>query len=185
MDDGSWRISVGLNCQGTTAPGYYVAQPSVSPTCSFQQVLAFGAGSGECNLIVVHERPLGAGLSETLNLYDGTLTDIHGDAAPFRLLKAVCVGIVSGGDTSGVTIGNAATNGHPLFMGGATHTHTLYPSGLPYLGAKPAGIAVTSSAANVKVTNNSAALVTYRIAAAGTTSAGEGYAMGVLGLTYG
>jgi hypothetical protein len=184
MTGGSWRVTVGVKARGRKqSPGGLAFAP-LSVGRGLVHALAFGTGAGDFTLVVARLRSLGAGLSETLDLYGGTdLPDVYDDPAPFRLLSALLLWVDGGGDAAGVTVGNAAVSPHPLFFGGASHTQTVEPGGLPLSGSRAAGVAVTGTARNVKVTNNGAALVNYVICLAGSPVSG-GMAMGPLGLTY-
>lgn len=159
-----------------------------NPTDQISQVLGFGTGEDTMSQIVLQTRSLGPGASETLDLYDGStnvpaFVDILNDAATFRVIRGFAMWIDDGGDDSGVTVGNAASNANTLWWGGTTPTQTIYPGGAPMAGGSDAGVAVTTSARNLKVLNNGAESVTYTIAVAGSTAV-SGAAMGVLGLTY-
>mgnify|MGYP006935479258 FL=1 len=132
--------------------------------------LTFGTASGQIDLITVSDRTLTAGSSATYDLYTGTdLRDLVGGTCAFRKVKIVQITIVAGGDTAGVTIGNAASDGWAAFFGAATHTQTIYPSGPAFVQGSPAGVAVGASTKNLKVLNNGAVSVTVRIAIAGTS----------------
>jgi hypothetical protein len=188
MTGGQWQSSLGLRLSGKSLGSGNIAYNRANPTRAISQVLGFGNGSGTMNQLILMERSLGPGLSETLDLYDGSTNnpafiDILGSNVAFRTLRGIAFWILDGGDTAGVTIGNAASNAHPLWWGGTTPTQTIYPSSGGMSGGQQAGVAVTSSVRNVKVLNNGAVSVTYIVAAAGAINVGGG-AMGVLGLTY-
>lgn len=185
MTGGSWVLSVGGSMTATKLPALGTEADGWSHSPGSAQQLEFGTGSGAASIFVAQTRTLGAGASETLNLYDGSVVDVFDDPAAMRLLKSFALHIPSGGggDTAGVTVGAAASNAHPLFFGANTHTQTVYPAGPPMTGGSPDGVAVTSSACNVLVTNNGAVAVTYRVLIAGAAEV-SGAAMGVLGLTY-
>lgn len=188
MTGGQWQSSLGLRLSGQSLGSGNLAPDRANKSVAVSQVLGFGTDSGQMNQLILQERSLGPGLSETLDLYDGStctppLIDIMRANAALRTLRSVCVWIVDGGDTAGVTIGNAASNANTLWFGGATPTATIYPDSGPFTGGQQAGKAVTSTARNVKITNNGAVSVTYLIAVAGSLNVSGG-AMGVLGLTY-
>jgi hypothetical protein len=159
-----------------------------NPTAAVSQVLGFGTASGQMNQLVMQERSLGPGLSESLDLYDGStctpaLIDIMRSNVAFRTIRGFAIWVLDGGDDAGVTIGAAASNANTLWLGGTTPTVTIYPDSGAFAFGQQAGKAVTSSARNVKVLNNGAVSVTYLVAMAGSLNVGGG-AMGVLGLTY-
>jgi hypothetical protein len=169
MTGGSWRLSGGLVAKGQNAFTGSVKAPKVTIPASAAQALAFGTGSGRCDLIVVETRTLAAGVNESLNLYDGSLIGIDGLPAPFRKLKGLFVWVSSDGDAAGVTIGSAGTNPHALFFGAATHTWTIFPGGPGLSGGNPAGVTVDATHNALKVLNNGAVAVTYGVALAGTS----------------
>lgn len=184
MTGGSWRLSVGLKVRGRKQPLNAAAAAPLTLARGLVQSLDFGTGSGTLSLAVAQVRSLGAGASETLDLYAGTdLADLYGDAAPFRVVRAFALWVVSGGDAAGLTVGNAGADPLPLFFGAGAHTETVYPGGVPVLGGSPAGVAVTSTARNLKVANNGAVAADYLIALAGSPVS-SGMAMGPMGLTY-
>lgn len=189
MTGGQWQMSLGLKLAGQfLAPGN-VRPAKANQADQIQQVMGYGTGNDQVDLIVLQDRSLAAGASEELDLYDGStnsppITDIGGWAnAGFRRLKGFALWISDGGDTAGVTVGAAASNPNTLWFGGTTPTQTVYPGGAPMSGGSDAGIVVSTSARYVKVLNNGAVSVTYTIALGGTTVVSGG-AMGVLGLTY-
>ncbi len=182
-------MSLGLKLGGQfLAPGN-VRPAKATQTDQTQQVMGYGTGTDQMDLIVLQDRSLAAGAFELIDLYDGStnsppIKDIGGWAnAAFRRLKGFALWIADGGDTAGVTVGAAASNANTLWMGGTTPTQTVYPGGAPMSGGSDAGIVVSTSARYVKVLNNGAVAVTYTVAMGGGTTVGGG-AMGVLGLTY-
>lgn len=188
MTNGQWQASLGLRLSGKALGAGNTSADRNNPTATVSQVLGFGTGSGQMNQLVMQERSLGPGLSETLDLYDGStntppLIDIMRSNVALRTIRGFVIWILDGGDDAGVTIGNAASNANTLWLGGTTPTVTIYPDSGPYSGGQQAGKAVTSTARNVKVLNNGAVSVTYLVAIAGSLNVSGG-AMGVLGLTY-
>jgi len=177
-----------LRLSGKTLGSGNITAIRANPTRAVNQVLGFGTAASQCNQIVLMERSLGPGLSETLDLYDGSsnsppLIDIVNANVALRTLRSATFWILDGGDSAGVTVGNAASNAHPLWWGGTTPTQTIYPESGPLSGGQQVGVAVTATVRNVKVLNNGAVSVTYLVALAGSLNVSGG-AMGVLGLTY-
>jgi hypothetical protein len=160
----------GIAAQGTASPnGLETPTANASGTASLS--LATGTSSGQCDIICAGEFTLAGGASVTWDLYTGTdFKDVFGQTAAFRKLRGVAVVIVSGGDASGVIVGNAASNQTPLFFGAATQTWTVFPSGPPMVGGSPAGIAVGNTTCNLKVANAGAVSVTFRVLLAGTSA---------------
>jgi hypothetical protein len=187
MTGGSWKIQSSLALSGqnqlpnTTAPVGLSLSPSVINS------LPYGTGVGTASIIAALSYVLAPSASITINLFDGSINDMSGTAANFRLLRAYAIWISSGGDTSGVTVGNAGSNPHPLFFGATGQTKTIYPGGPEDGGGGQTipGVAVTSSACNVKITNNSPmAFATVAVNFAGTQCV-PGAPLGMLlGLTY-
>ena len=116
MTSGQWQSSFGLRLAGKSLANGNLTASRANPTQATSQVLGFGTGSGQINQLVLMERSLGPGASETLDLYDGStnnpaLVDIMTSNVAFRTLRSVAFWIMDGGDTAGVTIGNEATVG--------------------------------------------------------------------------
>lgn len=148
------------------------------------QSLGYGTGSATVTLVVARTAGLGSGASETLNLFDGSLLDVFDKAANFRTLRGVALWVESGGSTSGLTIGAASSNAHPLFFGATTHTATVYPDGPAFTMGSPAGVAVTSTSCNVKLLNNASVQTRYSLVFIGSESV-SGVPIGLaLALTY-
>lgn len=186
MTGGSWKLQSSLTLVGqnllpnTTQP----LTQQLNPTAA--QSLPYGTGVGTASIIVSQSYVISAGATLTLDLYDGSLTDIAGSAAAFRLLRAYAIAIAGGGDSAGVTIGNAGSNPHPLFFGATSATKTIYPSSDSDGGGNSAGVgvAVTATVRNVKLVNNGAVPVTVSVNFAGTQAV-AGVPMGLLlALTY-
>ena len=132
--------------------------------------LTYGTASGKVDLITASDRTLTAGATATYDLYTGTdLKDLSGGTCAFRKVKFVEIMIVSGGDSSGVRIGGAAANIWPAFFADSSDKHLIFPSGPPYLGGSPAGVAVGAATCNLKLENLGAASVTVRVVVAGTS----------------
>lgn len=133
------------------------------------QTLRFGPSTGAFNVPCGGEFVLAAGASLTLNLYDGgatadDLTTVFGAAANLRAVRHVAVGVVNGGDSAGVTVGGAASNPWTGFW---TGTFDVFPDGPAASFGSPGGKVVTSTAKNLKLTNNGAVSVTVAVAVAG------------------
>lgn len=188
MTNGQWQSSMGLRLSGKALGSGNITAVRANPTRATSQVLGFGTAEGQCNQIILMERSLGPGLSENLDLYDGStcspaLIDIVNETVALRTLRSACFWILDGGDDAGVTIGGAASNAHPLWWLGTTPRQVIYPDSGPMTGGQQAGVVVTSTSRNVKVLNNGAVSVTYLVALAGSLNVSGG-AMGVMGLTY-
>lgn len=168
MTGGSWRINTVLALTGALRPQFSSASISTTLDASAIQSIAFGTAEGEMSILVDQTRPLPAGVSETHNLFDGSLLDIYGDAAKFRKLRGFAFQVHSGGDSSGVTIRGGDSNPCTLFWVGTTPGQIVYPDGPAAAGGSDAGITISSSACTIKVTNNSAVECSYRMLFAGS-----------------
>lgn len=153
---------VKINPQGTVATPT-LALPLASALGTGEQSISFGTASGQCDIYCAADYALtvsgGATPSVTLDLFGGTLLNLFGGASVFAKLKSAFIGIVSGGDVSGVTIGNAATNQLGLWFGAVTNTWTIYPDSPPLVGGQQAGLTVDGTRRNLKIANASAAVV--------------------------
>lgn len=159
---------VTINPQGTAA--VTLSQPTAEANGTGEQTISFGTASGQGNLFLAGDFTLTAGASVTFDLFAGTdFKDLFGQTAAFAKLKAIFVGIITGGDTAGVTIGNAASNQLGLWFGAVTQTWTIYPSGAPLVGGQPAGVTVDNTHKNLKILNAGAVGVTVRVILVGSS----------------
>lgn len=181
MTGGAWRYEMAVAVTGQKTPPF--GDDAVSTTLDAGTVQSLAFGTGTLGLEVDQLRHLPAGGSETLNLYDGSLTDVFGDAAPFRVVRSFVLFVESGGDAAGVTVTGGVSNPTALFWVGTTPGQTVYPGGPACSGGSAAGVNITSSACTLKVTNNGAAQCSYRLMVAGDLFT-SGMAVGTLGLTY-
>jgi hypothetical protein len=158
-----------INPQGTATVA--LDKPTTSAVGSGELNLSFGTGSGEADIHCAGDFTLTAGASVTWDIYTGTdFKDVFNQTAAFRKLKGIFVAITSGGDTAGVTIGNAASNQCGLWFGAVTATWKIYPSGTPFIGSQPAGLTIAAGNANLKITNSSAVSVTVRVVLSGSST---------------
>ncbi len=172
---GTLQISAQTNIAGAmiaaqgTAPAT-ITSPSAGAVGTGQEQFDYGTASGQCDILCAADYLMTTGASLTLDIYTGTdLPNVFGGTAPFRKLKAVFLGVLSGGDAAGVTIGNAASNGNALFFGAQNDTWTVFPGGVPLQGSSPAGVTVDATHKNVLIHNNSAVSVTVRFILGGTS----------------
>lgn len=189
--DASLLLTTNLTMTGAIpAPGSAVANTQDDPAAgvrgSVTQALTFGGGTGNLNAPCGGEYTIAAGASLTLNLYDGgatvdDLTTLLGAPANLRGAKGLTVGVISGGDSAGVTVGGAASDAWAGFWSG---TFDVFPGGPAAALGSPGGAPVTSSAKNLKLLNNGSAPVTLQVFVPGTTVA-PGFWTGFWGfLTY-
>lgn len=190
--DGSIRSTV-----GTTVRGIYRSAGVVSADLPLkvadikrfsatETVLQYGTGSGYIDREIITDRAIPASSSVTYDLYTGTdLVGLQDESAPFRTVKYLEISVLSGGDTSGVRIGGAASNEWVGFFVAAGDKQDIFPSGPPFVVGSPAGKAVTSTTKNLKIENLGAAEVVVRIVIGGSINPPGGFT-GLFGglLTY-
>lgn len=154
------------------APANTLADPTASSGGSVTQSLNYGTGSGFVDVFCAGEFAIGPNASLTLNLFDGgattaDLTTVFGAAANLQLVKSLTIGVISGGDASGVRVGGAASNPWAGFWGS---TFDIFPAGPAPPFGSPAGAVVSGTAKNLKITNQSTtATVVVRIHASGSS----------------
>ena len=188
MTDGLLRASQGLALRGVFEPQGFngtLKDTTIRQTATGEIVLNFGTFTSEVDTLICQDKVLLASASATYDLYTGTdLLDIDGQTAALRLVKYVGVFVVSGGSSSGVRVGGAAANTWSAFFDDTSDKYQIFPSGPPFQGGSPAGLAVGSSTKNLKIENlSTSAAVTVRIVIGGNRVV-AGMLMGILGLTY-
>ena len=182
---GSLTVSTSVKAVGKLAGSGNTAAntiPTVSRsiTGGTSEVISFGSGSGNGDLVCCGEYSIDESSSITIDLYSGgtttsDLTDVFGGAAPFRIIRSLVVEITSGGDASGVRIGGAASNEWTGYFASAGDQVDIFPSGVPFAVSSPAGKTVGSTTKNLKIANlSTAAAVVVRVTAGGSRyQAGE------------
>lgn len=171
MTGGSGAISVGLRFGGEFLPTNGVKSAKVPAVAGATQSIAYGTSSGQADIVCYQTRTMLAAATLTLDLYTGTdLLDIFGDTAAFRKIKQLAVWVASGGDAAGVVVGGAASNAWAAFFSDASDKHKVFPSGLPYLGGSPAGVAVGTTTKNLLLTNAAAVSSVVGIWVVGTSA---------------
>lgn len=173
MTAGSLRTSTGVVLQGTFPPqgaSSTLRSTVIRQAASGQALLAYGTGTGACDILVCQDKVINATTAATYDLYTGTdLRDLDGGAAAFRKIKYAGVFIVSGGDATGFAVGGAAANQWVAFFSDVSDKHKIFPSGPPYQGGSPAGVAVGATTCNFRLENLGAVAITVRIVLAGTS----------------
>jgi hypothetical protein len=186
LSGGSLRTTLGAAVKATYPPqgiGDELETIRVSQFANDQpSVLQFGTGSGRFDRLTLSDRSILPGASATWDLYTGTdLLGLAGETCAFRTVRQVKVSIVSGGDTSGVRVGGAASDEWVGFFESAGDSLDIFPDGPPFWVGSPAGKAVGASTKNLKVENLGAAEVVVRVLIAGAISAaGEWMGFGLL-----
>lgn len=172
MTAGSWRLTTAVRAAGSFTPTNGVRAVPLLVNKGQTQSLAYGTGSGQCDLEVVTTRTITAGSSATLDLYDGSVLDVFGLPAAFRTLRALAVWVQSGGDASGVDVGDDGVVSNPArsFLKGTSPRFSVFPSGPAYSAGSPAGVVVDATHRNLKVVNAGAVSVTVLVALAGATT---------------
>jgi hypothetical protein len=156
-----------------------LAQPDAT-----EMVLTFGTGESNADRATFSTRAIPALSSVTYDLYTGTdLLDMGGFTCAFRRIRLVYIRVISGGTSSGVRIGGAASDEFVGYFAASGDKHDIFPGGPAYKGGSPAGKTCSASLKNLKIENLGSAEVVVRIVIAGTTFV-SGESMGVLGLTY-
>lgn len=173
MTSGRATCSVSAGVKGTFPPqgvSSTLDPTEISQSASAQMAaLSFGTATGQIDLITCSDRTIAGGASATYDLYTGTdLKDLDGNTCAFRKVRLAVVTIVTGGDANGIAVGGAAS-AWPAFFVSGTGRHTIFPSGPPYLGGSPAGVAVGALTCNLKIENLGVASATVRILLAGTS----------------
>ncbi len=158
-----------IDPQGTASPSG-LESPSADAQGTGSQTLSYGTSSGAADILCAGDFTLAAAGTVEWDLFTGTdFKDVFGQTAAFRKLRGLFIAITDGGDTAGVTIGDAATDPNPLFFGAVDQTWTIFPDGPPMMGGSPAGVAVAGATSNLLITNNGAVEVTVRVMLAGTS----------------
>jgi len=170
MTGGSWRLTTAIQARGVNAFTGAITPPKVSEAGNAIQSLGFGTGSARMDSLVAISQSLAPGASVTFNLFDGSLLDITGMSATFRVLKGFAAWVVSGGDSAGVTLGQAGSNPTSMFWVGTTPGEVIYPGGPAISNGSPAGVLVTSTTCNLQVLNNGAVAATFALYLAGSTA---------------
>jgi hypothetical protein len=180
MISGSLRVTSGYSASSTviaegnaTAAAARLNQTTASQGNTVSAPYEYGtSGSLLVNRVIVQVRQLAVSTSEELNLFDGSLLDMNGVAAPLTRIKFIQVAIVANatdGYASSATIGNAGTNPNQLWFGGTTQTQTI-DRYVPFQQGDATGKTVGSGTARVKIANNDASnILWYRIVIGGNT----------------
>lgn len=153
---------------GTASSTVGVAGPSWQTSTPASVVLSFGTGAANFDTVVWQVRTLAASASETLNLFDGSLTDVFGIAAPLANYKVLAVVRVPNPDGSTNSTSVTVTPGvsNPLAM--PTPSLTVYSGGVPGAWGSLTGFTVSNTAKNLTLTNDDGTnAATYQLVVAG------------------
>lgn len=155
-----------------TASASTVARPLYFQSFNDVTTIRYGTGSGQFNSLIVQDRSLVGAAAETLNLFDGSLTDVFNRTAPLQNVKLLVVYQIANptGTTaaSSLTVGNAASAVLRLNFGADADTWTVYLGGAEFKAGRPAGYTVDNTHKLFLVTNDDATnTATYRIVIAG------------------
>jgi hypothetical protein len=114
---------------------------------------------------------LAASATVEIDLFDGTLKNLFDQSVVFDRLKLASIFITDsnyeiGGATAGgqLRIGNAATNGNPLWFGAIGNTQTIYPRGCPFLQGDPTGVVVNGTSKRILLENTHATQAVFYVA---------------------
>lgn len=122
-----------------------------------------GVGANQVNQYLRQLIDLAPSGNTTIDL-TSFLNALNLSASSFARIKAIRFRLLSATETNGtaansVTIGNAGSNSHPLFLGGGTNTIVLANGGaVAWAVASAAGVAVNSSQRNIFIVNGDAGL---------------------------
>lgn len=169
------RASVQLAITGASiAPQGASASTIVVPTADAvgagQVNIEYGTASGQCDIYCAAEYVLATGgATQTIDIYANGLPNLFGGTADFRKLKVAYVGIVSGGDSGGVTVGGAASNANKMFFTDQTDKMVTRPSSVPFIGSAPDGITVDATNRNIKIENTGSVSVRVLVILCGTS----------------
>lgn len=136
--------------------------PNIKPTTLHW---ANGVASGQANILVLQQRVLGVSANESLNLFDGSLLDVFGEASVFVKLKALFFHLTTGAD--GLVIGGAGTNALVGPFGSATDTLKIELGAFLPLFHPTTGWTIDNTHKLVKVLAGASG-ATYTLLAAGT-----------------
>jgi hypothetical protein len=165
LDNATGYLSCGISWNATkNGPNSGINFPPTSNANSLNQKVSFVTGGnvpGGINEVATNILIITAGGSATINLQ--ALTDVINQSAvvlvrlkgfAFQLL-GTAEDSVNGTACSGVTIGNAPTNGNMLELGAVTHTRKLQNGDWnAHASRQAAGLVVSATALNVLITNN-------------------------------
>lgn len=171
MTGGQWQLNAAVRAVGVFGFTGAVKSPRVTVPAAILQSLSYGTTSGKADIFIVTTKTIATVTTATYDLYTGTdLKDINNATAALRKVKSIAIWVDENGDASGVRIGGAASQAWPAFFAAANDKHLIFPSGPPYLGGSPDGVAVGSTTNNLLIENLGAVAVTVGIAIAGTSA---------------
>jgi hypothetical protein len=179
MTSGSLILETTRAASGTFPPPGHVGSLknfTSAQSDTIQTALYFGTGSGTVDTIIFQDKALAAGASATYDLYTGTdLPDLSSGTAAFRTIRRISISVASGGDSTGVRIGGAASNEWVGFFAAAGDKHDIFPDGPAYEGGSPAGSSVGSTTKNLLIENRGAEAVVVRIVIGGSIQVSGGF----------
>lgn len=156
----NWSVSGPVVSSGISFP------PAASAnTIAFKESYGLGSGAGLINVVACNILTITASSSATLNL--GGLTDVLGTTGVVlvRLKEYIFVLLsaaqdsVNGSAASAVVVQGGSSNPNTLNLGGTTPTATLTNGDtMAYATTGAAGITVSGSVENVKISNSDGAI---------------------------
>lgn len=169
MTGGSYSLSLSVNANGELLPTGSLGTGKVSISVGTpDQGLSYGTSSGQADIFVMRAITINATTATTYDL-TSSFADVFGDTAVFAKIRSIVVWINSGGDSSGVRIGGAASNAWAANFADPSDMCVIYPSGPPWCAGSPAGITVDGTHKNLKIENLGAAAVTLYVCIAGSS----------------
>jgi hypothetical protein len=156
----TFTMGVNYQCQGAAEGAAY--QP-LTASGNPKKNIAFKTGttaSGQINELASLIQDVAASGTATVNLQ--SLLDVVGQTVDLVRIKGLVFQLLSTADDatngtacSSVTVGNAGTNPHPLFMNAGTDRFILNNGeAVGWLSPSANGVAVSPTVKNVLITNN-------------------------------
>lgn len=159
-----------ISPQGTAASSS-LSDPVASATGTGEFTSTFGNSTVmQCDILCGAQYDIAASGTVTIDLYANGLPNIFGGTANFLHLRALFIGIASGGDATGIVIGNAGTNPNPLFFGSTSGTWKITATGMPLQGSDQTGTVVSSTSRNLLITNAGAVTASVLVMLGGTST---------------
>lgn len=161
------QVSIGIRADLTGSAD--LSTPRDLLNYSLSTALVSGTGSGQANKSFHDTRTLTSGGSEELDLAGG-LTDAFGQTIALATVKVLFIRNKSSSRT--LAVGGSASNGFSSWVGVASDTVKVPPSGALLLIAPGAGYSVVSGTGDLlKIANNTGSSCEYDIIIIGATVA--------------
>lgn len=155
--------TVGASCNMLLSNTADFANATQTIAETFSQAFTVGTGADQVDNFFSDQRTLAGSANETLDLQ--ALTNALGVACVFTKVKALWLEVVSTNADSTITVGASGANAfNAPFGGDDTFAITIRPAGLAlFICNDSTGYAVSGTAKDLKIVNNSASSLTYNI----------------------